>query len=102
VPPTFTRGRAIIGVCGAPFKCLPAPSEAALLLHDHLSERGVRGGCKRFERASRRLPRDLVIRPSRSGVVTACITIVWRPFDIVATTATDFRACGEMQRCPAL
>ena len=25
-------GRAIIGVCGAPFKCPPAPSEAALLL----------------------------------------------------------------------
>ena len=31
------RGRAIIGVCGAPFKCPPAPSEAALLLHDYLS-----------------------------------------------------------------
>jgi sulfide:quinone oxidoreductase len=28
----FTEGRAIVGVCGAPFKCPPAPSEAALLL----------------------------------------------------------------------
>src|SRR5207247_9229622 len=34
VLPTFVRGRAIVGVCGAPFKCPPAPSEAALLLHD--------------------------------------------------------------------
>jgi len=34
VLPTFTKGRAIIGVCGAPFKCPPAPSEAARLLHE--------------------------------------------------------------------
>jgi sulfide:quinone oxidoreductase len=44
--PTFSRGRAIIGVCGAPFKCPPAPSEAALLLHDYLSARGVRNDCE--------------------------------------------------------
>ena len=44
--PAFTRGHAIVGVCGAPFKCPPAPSEAALLLHDHLVERGVRGSCE--------------------------------------------------------
>ena len=36
VLPTFSQGRAIVGVCGAPFKCPPAPSEAALLLHDYL------------------------------------------------------------------
>ncbi len=44
--PTFSAGRAIIGVCGAPFKCPPAPSEAALLLHDYLSARGVRDNCE--------------------------------------------------------
>jgi sulfide:quinone oxidoreductase len=44
--PGFTKGRAIIGVCGAPFKCPPAPSEAALLLHDYLTARGVRGACE--------------------------------------------------------
>ena len=44
--PTFSRGRAIVGVCGAPFKCPPAPSETALLLHDYLSTRGVRGDCE--------------------------------------------------------
>ena len=44
--PTFSQGRALIGVCGAPFKCPPAPSEAALLLHDYLSARGVRDACE--------------------------------------------------------
>ncbi len=42
----FREGRAVIGVCDAPFKCPPAPSEAALLLHEHLTERGVRGDCE--------------------------------------------------------
>jgi sulfide:quinone oxidoreductase len=46
VLPGFTRGRAIVGVCGTPFKCPPAPSEAALLLHDYLSARGVREACE--------------------------------------------------------
>jgi sulfide:quinone oxidoreductase len=44
--PAFSEGRALVGVCGAPFKCPPAPSEAALLLHDYLSARGVRGDCE--------------------------------------------------------
>jgi sulfide:quinone oxidoreductase len=46
VVPAFSAGRAVVGVCGAPFKCPPAPSEAALLLHDHLTERGVRESCE--------------------------------------------------------
>jgi sulfide:quinone oxidoreductase len=46
VLPTFSQGHAIVGVCDAPFKCPPAPSEAALLLHDYLTERGVRGDCE--------------------------------------------------------
>ena len=39
---SFESGTAIVGVCGAPFKCPPAPSEAAMLLDDYLRERGVR------------------------------------------------------------
>ena len=46
VLPTFTKGNAIVGVTSTPFKCPPAPSEAALLLHDYLTERGVRQNCK--------------------------------------------------------
>jgi sulfide:quinone oxidoreductase len=42
VLPTFTSGAAVIGVCGPYFKCPPAPCECAFLLHDYLTERGVR------------------------------------------------------------
>ena len=45
VLPTFSKGHAIVGVTSTPFKCPPAPSEAALLLHDYLTKRGVRGDC---------------------------------------------------------
>ena len=40
--PTFSGGKVIVGVCSAPFKCPPAPSEAALLIHDYLTQRGIR------------------------------------------------------------
>ncbi len=46
VLPTFTKGHAIVGVTSTPFKCPPAPSEAALLLHDYLTTHGVRDACK--------------------------------------------------------
>ncbi|HEX8993041.1 MAG TPA: FAD-dependent oxidoreductase [Anaerolineales bacterium] len=41
----FSKGHAIVGVCSQPFKCPPAPSEAAMLLHDDLVKRGVRAAC---------------------------------------------------------
>ena len=44
--PEFKKGNALIGICGAPYKCPPAPSEAALLLHDYLSKRGIRNACE--------------------------------------------------------
>jgi sulfide:quinone oxidoreductase len=44
--PTFSKGKVIVGVCGAPFKCPPAPSEAALLMHDYLLKRGTRKDCE--------------------------------------------------------
>lgn len=45
VIPNFKKGHAIVGVCGAPFKCPPAPSEAALMLHDYLVNAGLRDAC---------------------------------------------------------
>jgi sulfide:quinone oxidoreductase len=38
----FAGGQVIVGVTSTPFKCPPAPSETALLLHDFLTERGIR------------------------------------------------------------
>ncbi|TPI28775.1 NAD(P)/FAD-dependent oxidoreductase [Mesorhizobium sp. B3-1-6] len=44
--PGFKKGRAMVGVCGAPYKCPPAPSECVLMLHDYLVRQGVREACE--------------------------------------------------------
>jgi len=44
--PDFDSGTILIGILGHPFKCPPAPFEGALLLHDHLVERGVRAAAE--------------------------------------------------------
>lgn len=46
VLPTFKKGKAVVGVCGAPYKCPPAPSECVLMLHDYLVRQGVRDACE--------------------------------------------------------
>jgi sulfide:quinone oxidoreductase len=38
----FDGGRVIVGVLSTPYKCPPAPSETALLLHENLVRRGLR------------------------------------------------------------
>ena len=58
--PGFTKGHAVVGVCDAPFKCPPAPSEGALMLHDYLLSRGVRDACS----MSLVIPFGLPIPPS--------------------------------------
>jgi sulfide:quinone oxidoreductase len=40
---TFDGGRVVVGVTSTPFKCPPAPSETALLVHEFLEARGLRG-----------------------------------------------------------
>lgn len=42
--PEFKGGRVLVGIADAPYKCPPAPSECALLVHDFLTDRGVRDG----------------------------------------------------------
>jgi sulfide:quinone oxidoreductase len=39
---SFAGGQVVVGVTSTPFKCPPAPSEAALLMHEFLVRRGVR------------------------------------------------------------
>jgi len=43
---SFTQGRVLVAVGGAPFKCPPAPSEAALMMHEYLVTRGIRSACE--------------------------------------------------------
>jgi sulfide:quinone oxidoreductase len=38
----FEGGRVVVGVLSTPYKCPPAPSETALLMNQHLIERGLR------------------------------------------------------------
>lgn len=38
----FGGGRVVIGVTSVPFKCPPAPSETALMMHEYLTARGLR------------------------------------------------------------
>jgi len=40
--PSITRGRVLISVLGEPFKCPPAPCEAAMLLDQWFTQRGLR------------------------------------------------------------
>ena len=60
VLPTFSKGKVIVGVCSVPFKCPPAPSEAALLMHDYLTKRGIRSDCE----ISIVMPFEIPIPPS--------------------------------------
>lgn len=38
---SFEGGHVVVGVASAPYKCPPAPSETALMVHDMLAERGL-------------------------------------------------------------
>jgi sulfide:quinone oxidoreductase len=40
---TFKSGKLVIGIIGQPFKCPPAPCEAAMLLDEWFEARGLRG-----------------------------------------------------------
>jgi sulfide:quinone oxidoreductase len=44
--PKFNKGRVVVGVVAAPYKCPPGPSEAALMMHDNLVTRGIRDACE--------------------------------------------------------
>ena len=74
-----------MGVTSTPFKCPPAPSETALLLHDFLSERGRR------DRSSISLvmPMGVPIPPSPAASEALLVAfaergIEWHPEQMVA------------------
>jgi sulfide:quinone oxidoreductase len=81
---SFEGGHVVVGVTSTPFKCPPAPSETALLVHDLLQERGL------LERSSVSLvmPFGVPIPPSpeASEVILAAFAergIGWVPGQLV-------------------
>jgi sulfide:quinone oxidoreductase len=76
----FPGGRVIVGVTSTPFKCPPAPSETALLMHDHLTHRAFetnppsRSSCHSVSPSRpRRPPRRPCSSPSRSAASTGAL-----------------------------
>jgi sulfide:quinone oxidoreductase len=98
----FDGGRVLIGVLSTPYKCPPAPSEAALLMHEHLSRRGLR------DRSEIALvvdfPRPIPPSPQASDAVLAAFAergIDWHPQREVcqldpARNVATLRDGGEM------
>ncbi len=86
----FEGGDVVIGVTSTPFKCPPAPSETALLLHDHLTKKG----CRDNSSISLVMPLGVPIPPS-PGASTALLAafdergIDWRPERMVTALQTD-------------
>jgi sulfide:quinone oxidoreductase len=82
----FTGGEVIVGVTSTPFKCPPAPSETALLMHDYLTERGLRGAST----ISLVMPLGVPIPPSPAAseallVAFAERDIRWHPESLVTS-----------------
>jgi sulfide:quinone oxidoreductase len=76
----FAGGRVVVGVTSTPFKCPPAPSETALLMHDFLQARGLGGASQ----VSLVMPLGVPIPPSpkASQVILAAFAergIGWHP-----------------------
>ena len=53
---SFSGGRLLIGIFGAPYKCPPAPYEMALLINDKLKARGVKANIGVFTPQPMSLP----------------------------------------------
>ena len=98
----FDGGRVIVGVTSTPFKCPPAPSETALLMHDFLVEHGLR---ERSE-VSLVMPLPVPIPPSPDASKAlleafAERNIAWYPQQLVrrldpATSTAHFADGSEM------
>jgi sulfide:quinone oxidoreductase len=87
---SFEGGNVVIGVTSTPFKCPPAPSETALLLHDFLTQKGLRT----TSQISLVMPLGVPIPPSpgASAALLAAFderAIEWRPERMVTSLNGD-------------
>jgi sulfide:quinone oxidoreductase len=88
----FTGGHVVVGVTSTPFKCPPAPSETALLVHDFLVQRELREQSD----VSLVMPLPVPIPPSpaASELVLASLAerdIAWHPGRLVRAVDGDRR-----------
>ncbi len=88
----FDGGRVVIGVTSTPFKCPPAPSETALLMHEFLETRGLLDSSE----VSLVMPLGVPIPPSppASEAVLAAFAargIGWHPGQLVQGLDADRR-----------
>jgi sulfide:quinone oxidoreductase len=86
----FPGGRVVIAVTSTPFKCPPAPSETALLMHDFLQSRGLLGS----SHVSLVMPLSVPIPPSpqASEAILAAFAergIAWHPSLLVRGLDAD-------------
>ena len=87
---SFEGGNVVIGVTSTPFKCPPAPSETALLMHDFLTRKGLRT----TSRISLVMPLGVPIPPSpgASAALLAAFderSIEWHPERMVTSLDGD-------------
>ena len=68
----FDGGRVVVAVTSTPFKCPPAPSETALLMHDFLQSRGLRA--KSSIALVMPLPKPIPPSPAASEALLAAFT----------------------------
>jgi sulfide:quinone oxidoreductase len=91
--PDFKKGHAIIGICGFPYKCPPAPTECALMLDNYLRQRGLRDACEitlvsplsTLTPVSQELSDDLMHACAEAGVNVYLKTLVTSVEEGVAT-----------------
>jgi sulfide:quinone oxidoreductase len=97
----FGGGRVVVAVCSTPFKCPPAPSETALLVHEFLTERGLRDASE----ISLIMPLGAPIPPSpdASTAVLAAFAergIQWRPEKLVRSLADGKALLSDGEEVP--
>jgi sulfide:quinone oxidoreductase len=86
----FEGGRVVVGVTSTPFKCPPAPSETALLVHDFLTERGIRDRSE----VALVMPLGVPIPPSPDASAALLVAfeergIEWHPGKLVTALDPD-------------
>jgi sulfide:quinone oxidoreductase len=86
----FAGGHVIVGVTSTPFKCPPAPSETALLLHSYLVDRAIRGASA----ISLVMPFGRPIPPSPAASDALLVAFVergisWHPNELVSQLDPD-------------